>query len=98
MELSPIQIPVHVGISEENLCCTTLDDYIENVRPPQLVQRLSGKNHCRIVFPPGLQCLDNITLNARILQEHPSLINQERFEAGGDLSVGNNGIGSMQDV
>src|SRR5262249_3652624 len=47
---------------------------------------------------PSLECLDHISLNARVPQEHPRLINEEGFKAGGDLPVGNDRVRAMQDV
>src|ERR1051326_2484204 len=96
MELSPIQIPGHVGIGEENLRCAALDDYVKNVRAAQLVERLSRENHCCIVFPPSFERFDDISLNVRVSEEYPCLINQERFKNGGDFSIRNDRVGAVR--
>src|SRR5262249_12003713 len=93
-----IDIPVHVGIGKENLCCAALDNYVENVRAPQFVERLSRKNHCCVMLPPSFERFYDISLNVRVSEEHPSLVNEEGFECGGDLSVGDNRVGAVQDV
>src|ERR1700723_407535 len=98
MELAPVEVPVHVGVREEDLCGAALDDDIQNVRASQLIERLSGQNHRRIVFPPSLESLDDIPLNDRIPEEHPRLVDEECLEHLRNLFVTNHGICPVEDV
>src|SRR5882757_6994994 len=63
MKLRSIQLPVHIRVRKENLCRAAFDNNVEDLRPTQLVERLRGQDHRRVVLPPGLQGLDNVTLN-----------------------------------
>src|SRR5579862_53435 len=98
MELAAVQIPIHVGVREENLRGAALDDYVENVRAAQLVKRLGREHHCRVVLAPGFKGLDDISLDAWVLEKHPRLVNEERLESGSDLLVGDDGICPVENV
>ena len=50
------------------------------------------------MFPPCFEGFDDISLNAGVLQKYPGFIDEERFENRGNLAVGDDGIGAMQDV
>src|SRR6202022_212108 len=41
---------------------------------------------------------DDVPLDAGVLQKHPRFIDEKGFENGRNLSVRNNGIGTMQNV
>src|SRR6185437_11983092 len=47
---------------------------------------------------PGLERLDDVALDDRVLQEQPSLINEERLEDVADLRIPNDGVRAMQDI
>src|ERR1700686_1676888 len=98
MELSPIEVSIHIGIGKEDFGRAAFDNYIQHFRPAQLVEGLGGENHRGVGFSPRLERLDDVTLNARILQKHPCLIYEKRLEYGTDLPAANDGVRSMQDV
>src|ERR1700676_4702764 len=50
------------------------------------------------MLAPRLEGLDDIPLNAGILQKHPGLVDEEGFEDRGNLPVYDYGVGAMQDV
>src|SRR5260370_12184258 len=50
------------------------------------------------MFASRFEGFDDISLNAGVLQKYPGFIDEERFENRGNLAVGNDGIGAMQDV
>src|ERR1700719_3421382 len=98
MELLPIEVPVHIGIGQEDFGWTAFDNYIQDFRPAQLVEGLGRENHRGVGFSPGLERLDDVPLNARILQKHPCLIYEKRLEYGTNLPVANDGVRAVQDV
>src|SRR3984893_17293727 len=98
VELTAVQIPVHIGVRKEDFGGATFDDYVEDVRTLEFVERLGGQHHCGVVFPPGLEGFDDGPLDAGVLQEHPRFIDEKGFENGRNLSVRNDGIGTMQNV
>src|SRR5580692_8300989 len=98
MELPPIKVPVHVGISQEYFRRAAFNNYVQHLRPAQLVEGLGGKNHGGIGFSPRLERLDDVPLNARILQKYPCLVYEKRFEYGTDLPVTNDRVRAMQDI
>src|SRR5580658_6660367 len=98
MELPPVEVPIHVGIGEEDFCRAAFDNHIQHFRPAQLVEGLGRENHRGVCFSPRLERLDDVPLNARILQKHPCLIYEKRLEYGTDLPVANDGVRTMQNV
>ena len=66
--------------------------------PPQLVERLRRKHHRRVVFAPGLEGLDDVSLNARVSEEHPRFVDEECLEHVGDLPVRDDLVGPVKDV
>src|SRR6202142_3412767 len=98
MELPPIEVLIHIGIGQEDFGRTAFDNYIQDFRPAQLVEGLGRENHCGVGLSPRLECLDDVPLNARILQKHPCLIYKKRLEYGTDLPVANDGVRAMQDI
>src|SRR3984893_2748776 len=98
MELPPIEVPIHIGIGQEDLGRTAFDNYIQGFRPAQLVEGLGRENHRGVGFSPRLEGLDDVPLNARILQKHPCLVYEKRLEYGTDLPVANDGVRAMQNV
>src|SRR5882762_3382692 len=98
MKLVPVQLAIHVRVGEENLCGARFDYHVNNVGLPQLVERLGGQNHRRILFTPRLQRFDYVALNARIPKERPRFINEERLEDVGDFAVGDDVIRAVEDV
>src|ERR1700730_2995622 len=98
MELPPIEVPIHIGIGQEDFGRTAFDNYIQGFRPAQLVEGLGRENHRGVGLSPRLECLDDVPLNARILQEYPCLVYKKRFEYGADLPVTNDRVRAMQDV
>src|ERR1700676_219502 len=98
MELPPIEVPIHIRIGQEDFGRTSFYNYIQHFRPAQLVEGLGRENHRGIGFSPRLECLDDVPLNARILQKHPCLIYEKRLEYGTDFPVANDGVRAMQDV
>src|SRR6202795_3237727 len=98
MELPPIEVPIHIGIGQEDFGRTAFDNYIQDFRPAQLVEGLGRENHRGVGLSPGLECLDDVPLNARILQKHPCLIYEKCFEYGTDLPVANDGVRAVQDI
>src|SRR5215469_16360208 len=98
MKLAGVELPIHVGVGKEEFGRAAFDDYIEDVRAAQFVERLRGQNHGGVCFSPGLECLDNVSLNARILQEDPGFVDEESLEGRGDLAVGDDRVRAMQDV
>src|SRR6516225_3583489 len=98
VELMAVELPVHVGVGEKDLRWATFDNYVENGRAAQLIERLRGKDHGGVCFAPRLKSLDHIFLNARRLQENPRLINEESLERRADLTVRDDGIRAVQNV
>src|ERR1700685_2395403 len=98
MELPPVEVPIHVGIGEEDFRRAAFDNHIQYFRPAQLVEGLGGENHRGVGFSPRLERLDDVPLNARILQKHPCLVYEKCLEYGTDLPVANDGVRAMQDV
>src|SRR5712664_2593955 len=98
MKLTAVQLPIHVRVGKEELRWAAFDNYVEHVRAAQLIERLRGQNHGGVCFPPGLQRLYDVSLNAWVLEEDPSLIDEKGLESRADLPVGDDGIRSMQDV
>ena len=98
VKLTLVEITVHIRIGEEDFCCAAFDDDVEDVGTLEFVERLRRKDHRGIVFAPGLQGLDDIPLDAGVLEEHPGLVDEERFEHRGDLAVGDDRVGPVQDV
>jgi len=98
VELTLVEISVHIGVREKDFRCAAFDNDFENVRALEFVERLRGEDHGGVVLAPSLEGLDDIPLNARILKKHPGFIDKEGFENGGDQAVGDDGIGAVQDV
>src|SRR6202050_127554 len=98
MELPPIEVPIHIGIGQKDFGRAAFDNYIQHFRPTQLVEGLGRENHRGVGFSPGLERLDDVPLNARILQKHPCLIYKKRLEDGTDFPVANDGVRAMQDI
>src|SRR5580658_7962433 len=98
MELPPIEVPIHVGIGQEDFGRATFDNYIQHFRPAQLVEGQGRENHRGVCFSPGLERLDDVPLNAGILQKHPCLIYEKSLEYGTDLPIANDGVRAMQNV
>src|SRR5580693_7722838 len=98
MELPPIEVPTHIGIGQEDFGRAAFDNYIQHFRPAQLVEGLGRENHRGVGFSPRLERLDDVPLNARILQKHPCLIYEKRLKDGTNLPVANDGVGAMQDI
>src|SRR5208337_881104 len=46
----------------------------------------------------GLEGFDDVSLDGRVLQKHPGFVDEEGFENGANLPVGDNSIGAMQDI
>ena len=80
VKLAAIELAIHVGIGEEDFGRAAFDDDVEDVGALQFVERLGRENHGGIVFPPGLERFDDVSLNAGVLQEHPGLVDEERLE------------------
>src|ERR1700681_2107221 len=98
MELPPIKVAIHIGIGQQDVVRAACDNYIQHFRRAQLVEGLGRQNHRGVCFSPRLERLDDVPLNARILQKHPCLIYEKCLEYGTDLPVANDGVRSMQDV
>ena len=98
VELTTVKVPVHVRVGQENLGRAAFDDDVEDFRLPKLVQRLSRENHCGVLFPPSLERLDDVALDARVLQKQPSLINEKCLEDVADLRIADRGVCPVQDV
>src|SRR5580700_1926755 len=98
VKLPPVEIAVHIGIREKNLCRAAFDDDLEDVRALQLIERLRREDHGGIVLAPGLQGLDHIALDAGILEKHPGFVDEKSFENRASLAIRDNGIRAMQDV
>src|ERR1700689_806208 len=98
MELPPIEVPIHIGIGQEDFGRAAFDNYIQPFRPAQLVEGFGRENHRGVGFSPRLERLDDIPLNTRVFQKYPCLIYEKRLEHGTDLPVANDGVRSMQDV
>src|ERR1700687_5135105 len=98
MKLTAIQLPVHVRVGKEELRWAAFDNYVEHVRAAQLIERLRGQNHGGICFPPGLQRLDDVSLNTWILEEDPGLIDEKGLECRADLPVSDDGVCAVQNV
>src|SRR5260370_1065971 len=50
------------------------------------------------MFASRFEGFDDVSLNAGVLQKYPGFIDEERFENRGNLTVGDDAIGTMQDV
>src|ERR1700680_2774444 len=98
MELPPIEVAIHVGIGKKDFRRAAFNNYIQHFRPAQLVEGLGGKNHRGVGLPPCFERLDDVTLNAWILQKYPCLVYEKRLEYGTDLPVANDGVRAMQDI
>ena len=98
MKLIAIQITVHIGVGQKDFSRARLNDHINDVGLPQFIERLRGKNHCCILFPPGLERFNDVRAYPRVLEEDPRLIDQERFEDMRNVSIGDDLIGSMEDI
>src|ERR1700676_5110751 len=98
MELPPVEVPIHIGIGQEDFGRAAFDNYIQHFRPAQLVEGLGRENHRGVGFSPCLERLDDVPLNAGILQKYPGLIYEKRLEYGTYLPVANDGVRAMQDV
>src|ERR1700683_1946453 len=98
MELPPIEVPIHIGVGQEDFGRAAFDNYIQHFRPAQLVEGLGRENHRGVCFSPRLEPRDDVPLNAGILQKHPCLIYEKGLEYGTALPVTNDGVRPMQDV
>src|SRR5579862_170814 len=98
MELSAVKVPINVRISQEDFRRTAFNNYVQHLRPAQLVEGLGRKYHRGVRLPPRLERLDDVPLNARILQKYPCLVYEKRFEYGTDLPVTDDRVRAMQDV
>src|SRR5579859_926512 len=98
MKLTAVQLPVHIGVGQEELRWAAFDNYVQQIRATQLVERLRRQNHCGICLPPRLECLHDVSLNACVLEEDPSLIDEKGLECRADLPVSDDGVCSVQDV
>src|SRR5229473_2498322 len=98
MKLVPVQLAIHIRVGEEDFCGTGFDNYVNNIRLPQLIKRLGGQNHRRILFAPGLQCFDDVALDVRISKEGPCFIDEECLEDVRDFAVGDDVVRAMEDV
>lgn len=87
MELLRVQFAVHVGVGKENLRGAAFLDNIKNSGLSQLVERLSGKHHRRILFAPGLEGFHDVILDRGVAQENPRFIDEKRLEDMGQLMV-----------
>src|SRR5208283_4912735 len=98
MKLSPVEIAVHVRVGEKDFGSAAFDDYVKDVGALEFIERLRREHHGGVVLSPGLEGLDDVPLNAGVLQKHPRLVNEEGFENGRNLTVGDDGIGAVQNV
>ena len=98
MKLVLVQLAIHVGVGEENLCCAGFDDDIQNVRLAQLIERLRGEDHRGVLLSPGLEGFDDRALDAGIAEKRPRFINEERFENMRDLAIGDCVVGPVENV
>ena len=87
IELTAVKVPVHVRVGQEDLGRAAFDDDVEDFRLPKLVERLGRENHRGVLFPPSLEGLDDVALNARVLQKQPSLIDEKCLEDVTDLRI-----------
>ena len=98
VKLATVEIAVHVGVREEDFGGAAFDDDVEDVRALQFIKGLRREDHGGVVLAPGLEGLDHVPLNGRVLQKHPRFVDEEGFENGGNLPVRDDGVGAMQDV
>src|SRR6202167_2827 len=98
VKLAAVELTVQRGICEEDFRGAAFDDDVENLRALQFVKGLRRKDHGGVVLAPGLQSLDDILLNTGILQEDPRFIEEENFEHGGNLPIGDERVRAVQDV
>src|SRR6202011_518828 len=98
VEVLLVELPIHVGIGQENLGDAALKNYVEDLRLAQLIDRLCREHERRVVLSPGLEGFNDVRTDARVLQENPGLINEEGLEHVTDLWIADDRIGSMQNV
>src|SRR6266851_9197301 len=98
MELVPVQLAIHIRVGEENLRGTGFDNHVHDVRFSQLVERLGGQNHRRILLAPSLERFHDVALDSRISKKRPRFIDEECLKDVRDLAVGDDVIRAMEDV
>ncbi len=64
MKLPTVEVAIHVRVGEEDFGGAAFDDYVEDFRALEFVERLRRENHGGVVFSPGLECFDHVPLDA----------------------------------
>src|SRR5258708_2780293 len=93
-----IERDVDVWVRQEYLGRATLRDRFQHLRLRQLVDRLRGQDHGRILLAPGLLRPRHIVANGLIANEHPGLVHDEDLELGAAFRGLDLRAGAMEDV
>src|SRR5262252_3159217 len=98
MKCLAINFPVHIWISEENLCRATLGYYRQHPRIFKVFYRLGRKDHRRSVLAPSFLRLHDVIADGLVLDEEPCLIEEEDLESRELLGISDLVRCPMQDV
>src|SRR5260370_40566004 len=98
VKLTAVQLLVHVRVRKKDFRRAALDNDIEQLGAPELVERLRGEGHRSVVLPPGLKSFGDEALTAGVPKKYPSLVDEEGFEGRRDFAAGDDLIGAVQDV
>ena len=85
MKESAVGRLVHSGVCKKDLGRTVFGDALQDVGAHQVITRLRGKHHGRILLPPGLQSREHILLDGRVPKETPRFVQNKGLESGRQL-------------
>ena len=75
------------GLARKHFRRAALDGDAQQLRPLEVLTRLRGHQHARVLLPPRLERLGDVGANRGIAQEPPRLVQHEHFERAGQGRV-----------
>ena len=86
------------GFARKNFVGTALDRDAQQFRPLEVLARLRGHQHARVLLPPRLERLGHVGANRGVAQEPPRLVQHEHFERAGERRVEDRRRRPMEEV
>jgi hypothetical protein len=80
VERLAIHLPIHLWVGEKYLGRAAFGDDLQHARLFKLFDRLCGEDHSGVMLAPCLLRCDDVVTNGLVLDEEPSLIQQEKLE------------------
>src|SRR5579864_4103919 len=91
-------VGVQVGIGQEELGRTALDDRAQEVPVGEIVATLRGEDHGGVPLAPGLERVGDVGLDLRVAGEPPGLVQEEELQGRIGRAVLDGGVRPMEDV